>query len=571
MRLDKKARGNRLRFVLLDGLARPVTVDDPDPALLAAAYAEGEPVTDADRAAYGCWCSTGPTWAGWAPGSRRSTARTTHAELAALCVRAGAELGLAVEVRQSDAEAELIGWLHEAADERLPVVLNAGALTHTSIALRDAAPPGPRRWSRCTSPTSHAREEFRHHSYLSAVASGVIVGLGVEGYVLALSWISSPHRRRAPPAEPAPDCHRLRCVQRWRGLEAIPAGWGRCVATIGVFDGLHRGHQQIIARARELADELGLPTVLVTFTPHPSEVVRPGSHPPLLTTNTRKAELADELGVDVVVFLPFTLEFSQLSPEEFVHQAVVADLHAAAVVVGENFRFGHQAAGDVATLAELGRRWGFAAEGVPLLAEDGRADLLHLHPLLRARPATWTPPPRALGRPHRLDGVVVRGDQRGRDLGFPTANVRAESFAAVPADGVYAGRVVRIDEWGNTRADDPAADRRRSRSAPTRPSRAGTVGRGLRAGLRRRPVRPEPRRRVRAPAARHGALRLDRRRWSSQMAADVEQTRRAAGLSRATPAGCVSPRPGRAGCVGCVRHCRWTFSPCPAACVHHPS
>lgn len=116
---------------------------------------------------------------------------TTHAELAALCVRAGSELGLDVEVRQSDSEAELIGWLHEAADASIPVVLNAGAYSHTSVALRDAA-------EQLTAPlievhisNIHAREEFRQHSYLSAVATGSIVGLGVEGYVLALSWISS--------------------------------------------------------------------------------------------------------------------------------------------------------------------------------------------------------------------------------------------------------------------------------------------------------------------------------------------------------------------------------------------
>lgn len=116
---------------------------------------------------------------------------TTHAELAALCVRAGAELGLAVEIRQSDSESELIGWLHEAADNQLPVVLNAGALTHTSIALRDAAASRTAPLVEVHISNVHAREDFRHHSYLSAVASGVIVGLGVEGYVLALSWISS--------------------------------------------------------------------------------------------------------------------------------------------------------------------------------------------------------------------------------------------------------------------------------------------------------------------------------------------------------------------------------------------
>ncbi|MDQ1733023.1 MAG: riboflavin kinase / adenylyltransferase [Pseudonocardiales bacterium] len=244
-------------------------------------------------------------------------------------------------------------------------------------------------------------------------------------------------------------------MQRWRGLEAVPTGWGHCVATIGVFDGVHRGHQQIIERANAVAAERGLPTVMITFTPHPSEVVRPGSHPPLLTTNTRKAELAEQLGVDVVVFVPFTPEFSHLSPEEFVHEALVADLHASAVVVGENFRFGHRAAGDVGTLSELGLRFGFDAEGVPLFA-DGHRPISSTYIRSCVDAGDLHAATEALGRPHRLDGVVVRGDQRGRDLGFPTANVRAESFAAVPADGVYAGRVVSIDEWGNTRADLPA-------------------------------------------------------------------------------------------------------------------
>jgi riboflavin kinase/FMN adenylyltransferase len=228
------------------------------------------------------------------------------------------------------------------------------------------------------------------------------------------------------------------------------------VATVGVFDGLHRGHQQIIARARELAAARNLPTVLVTFTPHPSEVVRPGSHPPQLITNTRKAELAAELGVDVVAFLQFTLEFSKLSPEQFVHQVLVEQLHAAAVVVGENFRFGHKAAGDIGRLAELGSRWGFEAEGVPLLA-DGRLPISSTYIRSCVEAGDVLAACEALGRPHRLDGVVVRGDQRGRELGYPTANVRAESYAAVPADGIYAGRAVRIDEWGNTRTDEPAS------------------------------------------------------------------------------------------------------------------
>ncbi len=242
-------------------------------------------------------------------------------------------------------------------------------------------------------------------------------------------------------------------MQRWRGLEAIPAGWGRCVATIGVFDGIHLGHQQLIARARALADERGLPAVMVTFTPHPAAVVRPGSQPPLLTTNTRRAELAESLGIDVVLFLPFTKELSHLAPEQFVHEAVVADLHASAVVVGQNFRFGHKAAGDLGLLEHMGDRWGFDAEGVSLLQTGRHHPISSTYIRSCVQAGDMVAAAQALGRPHRLDGVVVRGDQRGRDLGFPTANLRADPQAAVPADGVYAGRVVRIDEWGNTRTD----------------------------------------------------------------------------------------------------------------------
>lgn len=124
---------------------------------------------------------------------------TTYAELEALCVRGGSELGLDVEVRQSDSEGELLGWLHEAADDQTPVVLNAAALTHTSLALADAC-------AMLTAPlievhisNVYRREQFRHHSYVSAQASGVIVGLGVEGYVLALSWIAAQFDKSADP------------------------------------------------------------------------------------------------------------------------------------------------------------------------------------------------------------------------------------------------------------------------------------------------------------------------------------------------------------------------------------
>ncbi len=230
-------------------------------------------------------------------------------------------------------------------------------------------------------------------------------------------------------------------MQRWRGVDGTPSGWGRCVVTIGVFDGVHRGHQQIIGRAVARARDTGLPSVVITFDPHPSEVVRPGSHPPRLTSNARRAELFEELGVDVMCVLPFTVEFSRLQPAEFVHEVLVEHLHAAAVVVGENFRFGHKAAGDVATLRALGARFGFATEGVPLITDDDMAfSSTYVRSCIDAGDVASAA--RALGRDHRIEGIVVRGAGRGRRLGYPTANLRLEQYTAVPADGVYAGRVI---------------------------------------------------------------------------------------------------------------------------------
>jgi riboflavin kinase/FMN adenylyltransferase len=191
----------------------------------------------------------------------------------------------------------------------------------------------------------------------------------------------------------------------------------------------------------ERAGEVGLPAAVLTFDPHPSEVVRPGSHPPVLTSNRRKAEILAEMGVDVLCVLPFTLEFSRLSPAAFVHEVLVERLHAAAVVVGDNFRFGHRAAGDLAALRDLGTSFGFATEGVPLL-RDGDVTISSTYVRACIDAGDVRQAAAALGREHRLDGIVVRGDGRGRQLGYPTANVRTERYAAIPADGVYAGRVV---------------------------------------------------------------------------------------------------------------------------------
>src|SRR3954447_17932810 len=161
-------------------------------------------------------------------------------------------------------------------------------------------------------------------------------------------------------------------VQRWRGLEDIPEDWGRSVVTIGSYDGVHRGHQLIIRHAVDRDRELGVPSVGVTFDPHPREVVRyapppsgvvrPGGRPPLLAPHHRRAELMADLGVDAVLILPFTTEFSKLSPAEFVAKVLVDKLHARVVVEGPNFRFGHKAAGTVDFLAEQGGTYDFDVE-----------------------------------------------------------------------------------------------------------------------------------------------------------------------------------------------------------------
>jgi riboflavin kinase/FMN adenylyltransferase len=245
-------------------------------------------------------------------------------------------------------------------------------------------------------------------------------------------------------------------MQRWQGPEEVPADWGSCVVTVGVFDGVHRGHQRDVSRAEAAAGRMGLPVVTVTFDPHPDEVVRPGSHPPFLCSVRRRCELLAGLGVDAVCVIPFSYEFSQLGPDEFVRAVLVDRLHAAHVVVGEDFRFGHKARGDVALLAELGDKYEFTAEGVPLLAEGGvTISSTAIRNLLSAGDVAAAA--RDLGRPHRVEGVVVRGHQRGRALGFPTANLEMLPHTAVPADGVYSGWLVSLDADGAERERWPAA------------------------------------------------------------------------------------------------------------------
>ncbi len=245
-------------------------------------------------------------------------------------------------------------------------------------------------------------------------------------------------------------------MDRWQGLQDVPESLGRSVVTIGVFDGVHRGHRRLIARAAELAAELNLPLVVVTFDPHPDEVIRPGSHPPLLCSVRFRIELLRRLGVDAVCVLPFDVEFSRLPAEEFVRKVLVDKLHAAAVVVGDNFVFGHKAAGDIALLGELGEKYDFTVEGLPLFTDAGvTVSSSSIRQLLTAGDVSGAT--RDLGRPHRVEGVVVRGHRRGRALGFPTANAETPTLAAIPGDGVYAGWLASLEADGTEIERWPAA------------------------------------------------------------------------------------------------------------------
>jgi riboflavin kinase / FMN adenylyltransferase len=244
-------------------------------------------------------------------------------------------------------------------------------------------------------------------------------------------------------------------VQRWQGLDDVPADQPRSVVAIGVFDGVHYGHRAVVGKAVAHARHLGVPIVVVTFDPHPDEVVRPGTHPALLSTIDHRCALLAELGVDAVCILPFSREMAALSPEDFVDEVLVSRFHAICVSVGENFRFGHRAAGDPETLAELGEVRGFTVDAEPLIAGEGGVwSSTYVRGLVRAGDVASAA--YSLGRPHRIEGTVVHGDHRGRELGYPTANLVTTPHAAIPADGVYAARLVVAPYTEHARAH-PAA------------------------------------------------------------------------------------------------------------------
>jgi len=234
----------------------------------------------------------------------------------------------------------------------------------------------------------------------------------------------------------------------WRSPADVPPDWGRSAVAIGVFDGMHAGHRAVVGRTRDAAARTGARSVVISFDPHPVTVVRPEVGLLMLTSVAHRAELLEPLGVDALLVLHFTRALSQLSPEQFVEQILVDALHASTVVVGANFRFGHKAAGDVALLRREGERHDFTVDAVELLVGPAAGDGQPVSStLLRGLIADGdvAAAAEALGRPHQVDGPVVRGEGRGRGLGFPTANVDASPAMAIPADGVYAGWLVRAD------------------------------------------------------------------------------------------------------------------------------
>jgi riboflavin kinase/FMN adenylyltransferase len=225
----------------------------------------------------------------------------------------------------------------------------------------------------------------------------------------------------------------------------VPVDLGATVVTIGVFDGVHRGHQEVVGRAAARARRLGVPLVAVTFDPNPIVVVRPGAVAPLLVPVARRVELLHGIGADHVFVLPFDRERSQQRAEDFVDEIVVELLHAKAVVVGTDFRFGHRAAGDVALLERLGKERDFVVDTVEPVGPPDVGRWSSTYVRQRVTEGDVAAAAEALGRPFRVEGVVVRGHERGRAMGFPTANVPVGDGDLVPADGVYAGYLTRLD------------------------------------------------------------------------------------------------------------------------------
>lgn len=230
-------------------------------------------------------------------------------------------------------------------------------------------------------------------------------------------------------------------MQRWFDLSQVNLGAKSSVVAIGVFDGVHRGHQDLISRAKDIATSKSTPLIAVTFDPHPRSVV--GSNPPLaLASLDFRLTLLERCGVDATLVLLFTKELATLSPDEFLKQVLVEHLHAHHVVVGDNFRFGHKASGDINFLRKFGEANGFTTSVFERFS-DGFEPWSSTRARNYIENGEVDKATSVLGRFPRLEGVVVHGDHRGRELGYPTANLETPINMTIPEDGIYAGYLVR--------------------------------------------------------------------------------------------------------------------------------
>ena len=231
-------------------------------------------------------------------------------------------------------------------------------------------------------------------------------------------------------------------VHRFTDPAATPDALRPCVVTLGNFDGVHRGHRAVLTQLVETGAEHHLPTVAVTFEPHPLAVLHPDRAPELIAPGSLRDDLLEATGIDGLLVLPFTTEFAQQSPEEFVRRTFVEGLRAHVVVVGVDTRFGHRNSGDVETLRELGATLGFEVVALEDVGDGERWSSTSVRRALVAGDVAAAA--RVLGRPHRVVGTVVHGHHRGRELGYPTANLSPDSEGLVPAEGVYAGWLTRL-------------------------------------------------------------------------------------------------------------------------------
>ena len=222
------------------------------------------------------------------------------------------------------------------------------------------------------------------------------------------------------------------------GLDALPLDDRPSVATVGFFDGVHRGHQAVLDRVRAEARARDMRSVAVTFDRHPREVLTPGREPRLMTTVERRAELIAACGIDMLVVLPFDRDFSMVRADAFVADILVGGVHAVHAAMGANFTFGFKALGTMENLSQLGRPFGLTSEAVPLVEIEGRTvSSTSIRQALAAGDLVW--PREALGRRFVLDGEVVTGHGRGKGLGYPTANLRTWPRLLLPGQGIYAG------------------------------------------------------------------------------------------------------------------------------------